>query len=497
MMLASIPTPNVDWAALSPVLVLLGASAACLLSAVLLPASWRRPFAAVVAGGAFAGAAVGAALLFDSSGTPSQEVAGAIVRDRLGELAAFVLCVIGLLAVAVAWRSSSRRHSAEFYGLLAATVSGMVFLTEAANLMTLFLGLEWFSITLYVLCAYDIRLVGSLEAGLKYLIVGGFGSAVLLFGSALVYGATGELGFSQIAAVTTRQGLGDDLYLVAGLAMIIVGLGFKVSAAPFHMWTPDVYEGAPTPVTAFMSAATKAAALVLSLRLLTTAFPDDARLWTIALAVIACVSLAVGNLAAIPQQSVKRLLAYSSVAQAGFMLIPIAAGNATGGKALLFYLIPYGAASLGAFAVVAARERELGQPVTLETLGGMGWERPLLGGAMWVFMLNFAGLPLTGGFVGKFYAFASAYDRGWTWLVVIGVIATALSLYYYLAVIRALYMRPTATAHLAPVGGQPPRELALSAAVTASLIVVVGSFFAVQPLIDLCEKAAASLGFPY
>jgi NADH-quinone oxidoreductase subunit N len=392
----------------------------------------------------------------------------------------------------VAWRHGFRRHAAEYYALLLATAAGMVFLVTATNLMTLFLGLEWFSIGLYVLCAYDVHVKGSLEAGLKYLVVGGFGSAVLLLGSAFVYGATGELGFTEIAAA----GAENDLFLLSGLAMILVGLGFKVSAAPFHMWTPDVYEGAPTPVTAFMAAATKAAALVLALRLLTTAFPDEAELWTIALAVIVCVSLAVGNLAAIVQTSVKRLLAYSSVTHAGFLLIPIAAGNETGGTALLFYLIPYGAASLGAFAVVAARERELGGEATLETLGGMGWERPLLGAAMWVFMLSFAGLPLTGGFVAKFYVFASAWDRDWVWLIVVGVIATAVSLYYYLAVIRAMYMRPAGAVATA-AGGQPPRELMLSAAVLACAIVVVGSFFAVEPLIDLAEKAAAALSFPY
>ncbi len=496
MITAAISTPSVDWYALAPVLILLAASAVCLLAAVLLPESWKRAFSAVVAGAAFASAAVTAAFLFDDSAEPASIVAGAVMRDRLGSFAGLVICAIGLLAAGVAWRHGLRRHSAEYYGLLAATAAGMVFLAEATNLMTLFLGLEWFSIGLYILCAYDVDVEGSLEAGLKYLIVGGFGSAVLLFGSAFVYGATGELGFSEIAQATSQQGLSEDLFLLAGLAMIIVGLGFKVSAAPFHMWTPDVYEGAPTPVTAFMAAATKAAALVLTLRLLVTAFPEESELWTIALAAIVCVSLVVGNLAAIPQQNVKRLLAYSSVAQAGFMLIPIAAGNEAGGTALLFYLIPYGAASIGAFAVVAARERELGQPVTLETLGGMGWERPLLGAALWVFMLNFAGLPLTGGFVAKFYAFAAAYDRGWTWLVVVGVIATAVSLYYYLAVIRALYMRP-AVARLVPAGGQPPRELALSAAVVASLAVVVVSFFAVEPLIDLAQMAAESLGYPY
>ena len=496
MIAAVIATPPVDWYALTPILILLGATAVCLLAAVLLPLGWKRPFSAIVTGGAFVAAFIVAALLFDDSAKPAGVVANAVIRDRLGSYAAFVICAAGLLTVFVSWRHGMRRHGSEYYGLLAAVGSGMLFFVGANNLMTLFLGLEWFSIGLYILCAIDVSLVGSLEAGLKYLIVGGFGSAVLLFGSALVYGSTGMLGFSEIASVTARQGLSDDLFLLAGLAMIIAGLAFKASAAPFHMWTPDVYEGAPTPVTSFMSVATKAAALIVTLRLLTTAFAVEAELWTIAIAVIACVSLAVGNLAAIVQTNVKRLLAYSSIAQAGFMLIPIAAGNETGGKALLFYLVPYGAASLGAFAIVAAREREIGQPVTLETIGGLGWERPLLGAAMWVFMLSFAGLPFTGGFVAKFYAFTAAYERGWTWLVIVGVIATAFSLYYYLAVIRAMYMR-TAPTRIAAVGGQPPRELALSAAVVSSAAIVVVTFFAVQPLIDLAEKAVASLSFPY
>ena len=272
----------------------------------------------------------------------------------------------------------------------------MAFLVQANNLMTLFLGLEWFSVALYILCAIELDVVGSLEAGLKYLIIGGFGSAVLLFGSALVFGATGELGFEQIAEATTAQNLVDDPLLLAGLAMLIAGLGFKASAAPFHQWTPDVYEGAPTPVTAFMAAATKAVAVVLTMRVLVTAFPEESELWTIAIAAIVCISLAVGNLGALVQRNVKRMLAYSSVAHAGFLLMAVAADNELGGRALLFYLIPYCAASIGAFGVVAARERELGEPVTLDNLAGMGWERPLLGVAMWAFMLSFAGLPPTG-----------------------------------------------------------------------------------------------------
>jgi NADH-quinone oxidoreductase subunit N len=177
------------------------------------------------------------------------------------------------------------------------------------------------------------------------------------------------------------------------------------------------------------------------------------------------------------------------------MLIAVASDNALGGRALLYYLIPYSAMSVGAFAVVAARERELNRPVTLDNLAGFGWERPLLGISMMTFMLGFAGFPLTGGFVGKFYVFAAAYEHGWIWLVIVGVAATAVSLYYYLGVIRAMYMRPAEELQLAPVGGSPPRELVLQSTVTAALVVTVGSFFAVQPLIHVAKEAAASLPF--
>src|SRR5437764_8591942 len=193
----------------------------------------------------------------------------------------------GLLTIGASYAQRMRdEHTAEYYSLLAVAGAGMCFIVTANNLMTLFLGLEWFSISLYILCAIDRELEGSLEAGLKYLIIGGFGSAVLLFGSALVYGATGEIAFNRIADAISAQHLTGDALLVAGLAMLIVGLGFKASAAPFHQWTPDVYEGAPTPVTAFMAAATKAVALVVMLRILLTAFPQEAHLWTVALAVI-------------------------------------------------------------------------------------------------------------------------------------------------------------------------------------------------------------------
>jgi NADH-quinone oxidoreductase subunit N len=371
----------------------------------------------------------------------------------------------------------------------------MAFFAGSANLMVMFLALEWFSIALYVMCAIEYDVEGSLEAGLKYLIIGSFGSAALLFGSALVYGATGQIGFYKIASVVGGQGLDHDAMLVLGLAMIIAGLGFKSSAAPFHMWTPDVYEGAPTTVTAFMSAATKVAAFALAFRVLQTAFPQELYLWGWAFAGIAVASLAIGNLAALVQRNVKRMLAYSSISHAGFLLIGVSAGSALGGRALMYYLIVYAAMAFGSFAVVAARERELGEAVTLDNLAGFGWERPFLGVAMWFFLFGFAGLPLGGGFVAKFYVLSAAYQRGWTWLVIVGVVATLVSLYYYLAVVRAMYMRPSAELRLAPVGGSPAREPLLHVAVGLALAVSVGSLFAVGPMIDFVKHAVNALPF--
>jgi NADH-quinone oxidoreductase subunit N len=482
--------PPVDWFALAPVLAMIGTSGVLLLMAVLVPRSVRKPLSAIVCGIGFIVGFGLACALADRSPDAHGVVSDAMYRDRWGAVAQVLIAGCGLVAVFLSYRESARDENiAEYYALLIAAGAGMAFFVQAGNLMTLFLGLEWFSIALYVLCAIEYDLVGSLEAGLKYLVVGAVGAATLLFGSALVYGATGKLGFAEIAAA----GHEHDALLVLGLAMIVVGLAFKASAAPFHMWTPDAYQGAPTPVTAFMSSATKVAALVVTYRVLVTAFPHDERLWTWAIAVIACISLAWGNIAALVQTNVKRILAYSSISHAGFMLIAVSSANELGAKALVYYLIPYCAMSLGAFGVVAARERELGMPVTLRNLAGFGWERPFLGVAMWTFMLGMLGFPLTGGFIGKFYVFAAAYRHGWWWLIVAGVIATMISAYYYLGVVRAMFFRESIELQVAPAGGAPPREELLSFGVLLCLVVTVGSFFAVQPLIDVAQSAARSL----
>ena len=497
-----INTPPIDWFGLSPVLTLIGASFVSLLCAVLVPRAARRLAGAGIAAAGFVAGIVLAVWLYVDGADGHTIAADAYYRDRWTSLGQIILFAVGLATTLLAvehipgWGRGADRgrhddHVAEFFALLLASAGGMAFFVGAANLIVLFLALEWFSITLYVMCAIDYDLEGSLEAGLKYLIIGSFGAAGLLFGSALVYGATGKVSFHGIATAVATQGLTGDTFVVVGIALIIAGLGFKMSAAPFHMWTPDVYQGAPTTVTAWMSSATKVAALLLTFRLMTTAFPANQHLWGWAFAIIATISLVIGNFAALVQRNVKRILAYSAIAQAGFMLIGLSTGSALGGRALMYYLIPYSAAAFGSFAIVAARERELGEPVTLDNLAGFGWERPFLGVAMWFFVFGFAGLPLGGGFVGKFYVFAAAYDHGWVWLVIVGVLATLVSLYYYLAIVRAMYMRPAA--ELAIAGGSPPRERLLHLAVGAALIVAVGSLFAVQPLIDLAQHAASSL----
>jgi NADH-quinone oxidoreductase subunit N len=485
--------PSIDWAALSPILILLGGASVVVLATLFVPTSAKKPLAASVAALCFAGAAAAAIVLFVADDVGRGIVADAIRRDRLAELGQILVAGAGLLTVGVSLREPEREERAgEWYGLLLAAAAGMAFFVAASNLMTLFLGLEWFSVCLYVLTAISVERLPALEAGLKYLIVGSFGSAILLFGSAFVYGATGAIGFAEIAR---GAGEAEPLFFVTGLAMILVGLAFKASAAPFHMWTPDVYQGAPTPVTAFMSAATKVAALVLTLRLLVTAFPSEEGLWTVALAVIVCISLAWGNLAALVQTDVKRMLAYSSISHAGFLLMPVAVGTELGGRALLFYLISYGAMSIGSFAVVAIRERELLQPVTVGNLAGFGWERPFLGAAMALFMFGFVGLPPAGLFLGKFYAFAAAVERGWAWLAVVGVVATVVSIYYYLGVVRAMFMHPPEL-RVAPAGGSPPRDLPLQATVAATVIVAVGTLVAADPLVDIAKQAVDVLRFP-
>jgi NADH-quinone oxidoreductase subunit N len=356
--------------------------------------------------------------------------------------------------VLLSWRAVAPREAAhgEYYALLLTSAAGMWVLVAAQNLVSLFLGLELLSIPLYVLCATEMRRATSLEAGLKYLIIGSVGSATFVYGLAFIYGATGSTDFAGIAS-----GLGDvssDPLLLTGIALSVAGLAFKASVAPFHQWTPDVYEGAPTPITAFMAVATKAAAFGAILRLFDVALLDTSTDWAPALATLAAVTIAVGNVGALGQSSLKRLLAWSSVAQAGYMLAGVVVATRLGVQATVFYLAVYLMMNVAAFAVIVIRERETGLGDDIAAVQGLGAERPLLAMSMTLAMLGLAGIPATAGFIGKFYLIDAAVSGDYAWLGVVIVIGSMVSLAYYLKVIAAMWMQdaPVATTALATTG---------------------------------------------
>ena len=379
-------------------------------------------------------------------------MSGQLRVDRFADFVTILVCAAGVATVGISWGTHRLdERTSEYHALLLTAVAGMSLLAASNSLLVLFVALELFSISLYVLCALDVWSEASLESGLKYLVIGSVGSAFLLFGSGLVYASTQALRFDRIAASIQANDLGGQAILLLGIAMILGGLAFKASAAPFHQWTPDVYEGAPTSVTAFMATATKVVALCVLMRILTTAFGPAGGVWEGAVAAIAIASMAIGNIAALVQTNVKRMLAYSSIGHAGYLLIPVAAHTPLAGRALVYYLTVYVAMTMAAFAVLAIRERELERPVDLSDLAGLGFSRPFLGGVFAFSLLSLASFPPTGGFLAKLYLFSSAVDAGKSYLAVIGVLATVVSLGYYLRFTLALYT--------APAGATRPRAL--------------------------------------
>jgi NADH-quinone oxidoreductase subunit N len=436
--------PHIDWAGLSPLVALLGAATLVLLIGLLRPRAVREVLVPLLALAGFL-AAIGLGIW--QYGEQKDLVAGALRLDDLTIVLSFVFSAGGAAAVLLSWRAVAPREAAhgEYFALMLTSAAGMWVLVAAQNLVTLFLGLELLSIPLYVLCATEMRRATSLESGLKYLIIGSVGSATLLYGLAFLYGATGSTDFSGIA-----RAAGDvttDPLLLTGIALSVVGLAFKASVAPFHQWTPDVYEGAPTPVTAFMAVATKAAAFGAFLRLFDVALLDASADWAPALAVLATITIIVGNVGALGQSSLKRLMAWSSVAQAGYMLTGVVVATRLGVQATVFYLGVYLMMNLAAFAVIVIRERETGLGDDIASVQGLGAQRPLLAMAMTLAMLGLAGIPATAGFIGKFYLIDAAIDGNYAWLGVTIVIGSMISLAYYLKVIAAMWMAE------APVAG--------------------------------------------
>jgi NADH-quinone oxidoreductase subunit N len=518
-LLATLKGPHVDFAGLSPVLALLGGAIVVLLVGLL---GSRRVRTRVVPALSLVVLAAALGLSIWQYGEAKPLVAGALRLDELSMTLNLILIAGGTATVLLAWRSLAAREAGhgEFHALLLTSIGGMSLLAAAQNIVMLFVGLELLSIPLYVLCATEMRREHSLESGLKYLIIGSVGSATLLYGLALIYGATGQSDFAAISAAIANRGLSSDVLLLTGVALAVVGLCFKASVAPFHQWTPDVYEGAPTPVTAFMAVATKVAAFGALLRLFDVALVETQHSWGPALAALAAITIVVGNVGALGQSSLKRMLAYSSVAQAGYILAGVVVSSQLGVSATAFYLAVYLPMNMAAFATILARERETTLGDSIQSVAGLGRERPWLAWPLTISMLALAGIPATAGFMGKFYLIDAAVSGSYTWLGVVIVIGSMISLGYYLPVVAAMWMReapvagaredlgPAPAAGALPVlaGGSP--ELNEEPTPTAThgpqpevvfVAVLAGAatlFFGIlpQPLFNLVHGAGSALG---
>ena len=376
----------------------------------------------------------------------------------------------------------------EYYFLILCATIGMMFMASGVELITLFIGLETMAVSFYVLAGFLKPNPRSNEAAVKYFLLGGFSLGILLYGMSLAYGATGTTSLEGIAAALHRQ----DTSLVLVLAVILVGagMGFKIAAVPFHMWAPDVYEGAPTPVTAFLSVGSKAASFAMLLRIFVVGFPALAAEWTLLFYVLAVVSMTVGNIAALTQSNLKRMLAYSSIAHAGYLLIGVVVGTERGVAAMLVYLGVYLFMQLGAFAVVAAMRRGDIIGDELKDLNGLSKRSPLAAFAMLFFMLSLGGIPPTAGFMGKVWLFGAAIDAGgiFIWLAVIAVANSALSIYYYLRVVVFMWINEDE-----PVGSPIVIGPALGVAIGVALLgtVVLGLY--PQVLFEQAEAAARTL----
>ena len=353
----------------------------------------------------------------------------------------------------------------EYPALILFSVIGMMLMTRANDLVMVFLGLELLSLSLYVLVGFLRHNLLSNESGLKYLLLGAFATGFLLFGAALTYGATGTTNFSGIASAIAAGTVLSKIYLYLGIGFLLIGFAFKVALAPFHMWSPDVYQGAPTTVTGFLCTAPKAAGFGAMLKVFMIAFPEAYPEWQDIFWVLAVLTMTVGNISALVQSNVKRMLAFSSVSHAGYLVMGILVKDIAGVSAVLFYLIVYSTMNLGAFAIISLAEKDE-QDLTFKQFRGLASQNPLLSGALAIFMVSLAGFPPTAGFIAKYGLFSAAIAKGYIWLVVIAVLNTLVSFYYYFRIIVNMYMRDE------KVGLQPSTGL-LTAGIIALLIAIV------------------------
>jgi NADH-quinone oxidoreductase subunit N len=478
-----IPTPKLVFQPVLPEMILAGTAMVGLLYEAIARRSDRAVHLSIALAGLFAAAAT-SVLLWSWTGD-SAVMAGMVSADRfavVGRVILLAIAAVSLLYGAHYFARSGDQPRGEFYPLILFATAGMTLIVAAANLIVTFLALELLSLSLYILTGITGRR-GSNEAAMKYFLLGAVSSAFFLYGVAMAYGAANTTSITALASALAGKTGSQGLALL-GFALLIVGFGFKVSAAPFHMWTPDVYQGAPTPVTAFMSAATKVAAFFALIRVLDVAFQALSWDWTPVIVAMAAVSVVVGSVLAIAQTDIKRMLAYSSVAHAGFILTGLTAPNSTGIRAAIFYLIAYAAVTLGTFGVVMLVSARGEEQTTISDYAGLHRRSPFLAALMTIFLLSLAGIPPTAGFIAKVNVFSAAISDGHWPLVLIGVLSSVAAAFFYLRVIVYMYMR-------GPKAGQEedtsfmPR---LALVVPASLTLAFGIFPGL--IAGLIEKAS-------
>ena len=437
--------PDLNWIVLVPSLIVAASALLILCIDVVRPANrgTGAAYAAIVGTGL---AAVACAGLW---GRSEQAFGGMLALDNFALFSNVIFTVGTALTIFVSTGYLRREQGSrsEYYLLLLTATLGMMLMAAGTDLIVIFLGLELMSLSLYILVGFLSSRSVSNEASLKYLLLGAFATGFLLYGIALIYGSTGSTSLHQVGAMLSRR-VDSGLMLYAGMGLLVVGFAFKVAAVPFHMWAPDVYEGAPAAVTAFLSAGPKAAAFVAFLRVLMVSLESLKTEWTAVLWILAALTMTVGNLSALGQRSIKRMLAYSSVAHAGYVLVALTAASESGISAALFYLLAYTFMNIGAFAVLILVARKGEENLDISDYAGLGFKHPLLGLTMTLFMLSLAGLPPTAGFFGKFYIFRAAIDAGQVALTVIAVLNSLVSVYFYLGVVVSMYMRQPADQEL-------------------------------------------------
>jgi NADH-quinone oxidoreductase subunit N len=460
------PLIAVDWWALGPVLVL-SVGAMLLLMLEFVP---RGPWSDRSAAVAIATLVAAAAAVFVVRDARRSLFEGMFVHDGLTVFFTLLFCAIGILSVLLSWDYVKRLriNQPEYYALLLCSTMGMVVMAASNDLITIFLGLELMSLALYVLVGFRRGSLESNEASLKYFLLGAFASGFLLYGIALLYGATGTTNIARMTAFLIDSPMLENPLFLVGVVLLLIGFAFKVSAVPFHMWTPDAYQGAPTSVTAFMSAGAKAAGFAALLRVGLNVLGDIRAEWAPILTWVAILTMTVGNVTALLQHNLKRMLAYSSIAHAGYVLVAVVAGGEEGASAAVFYLAVYTFMNLGAFGILTLLGRANDERVLISDLAGLGFRHPALGIAMTLFMLSLGGIPPTAGFMGKVYVFGVALNAGLVPLVVIGMLNSVVSVFYYLRVTVAMYMQEPQGEPVA-VSWALPGAIALGAAVVLTL----------------------------